>query len=231
MSMGLALVSVLIRTTGIFQVTEVQDSCVGEIALDSIYQVQIQKDLPTTNVRIVERESRVFEDNNNSPESSPQFGHCIVLTYDGPHSSLSDTIPWMPSQGFSNVPDVEFVDLNFDGYLDIHISHGEDVGSADNFFWMYSRHTMQFTYSAEMSSFFANSFSCNEEDSTLEAGSTWCGHQCYYINVYQWRNGVLTLVGTKSNEQTGGGFIYTREKLMNGQMVVVEQDTTREASH
>ena len=206
-----------------------QDPTQNEIVLDSSFTISISPKLPKYAVHIVEVQRTLKSEDEYSINISLLNSQDRSLNQSINSSWTSYRIDMQSSQETS----FEFVDLNFDGFLDLLVSQGESVDGlkVDNVFWLFDPNTRQFQSNPQMSDHFRDRFSCSSLDKELTTGGrTGCVGRCYEFEHYRWNGSVLILFSKESQEQTedGTGFVHEKSQLINGEMKVIEHEIIKD---
>ena len=134
------------------------------------------------------------------------------------------------SFGDSNAPDyienagVEFVDANFDGYLDLQVLTGMGVGPVVSYsYWLWDKDKLKFMSDQELSGMPSPKFDKLNKTITSEITSGAGAH--YEERVYKFLDGKLTLIKEtiRTVDFEKNLFILTVKELVNNEMKVIEQ--------
>jgi hypothetical protein len=186
---------------------------------DSTYQVSINSNIPPFigNFKLIELQS----ENMHSTIYNLQFVDSKNNTL---YSEIIDTV-----EDFAYFPDFEFIDANFDGYLDLLTVIDRDAKAQPTYkFWLFDTQN----YSFEFNQNFTDSLICNIEfmagDSTISSGcQAGCMGQCGSQSTYKVMDNTLTLIKYTISEQVDVDGIEkirtSTYKLINGNMKLVDE--------
>jgi hypothetical protein len=204
----------------------------GDIALDTTYTLKLNQSLPFYRIRLVEGEDTAAEIQDYY-KIKIQHGSSdsIIQTIIGEfpsifHDEYPDPIPDEPQ-------DIEFVDLNFDGFLDIKkadavSANGMTVGYS---VYLFNPWDKLFYHNNQISTILGGSYySLNPTDSTIfSAGETGCMGHCFSRETYKVVHDSLVLIRREQQTREYDGnqdiYIRTEEELVNGVLTIVSKDT------
>jgi hypothetical protein len=201
----------------------------GIITLDTTYILKLNQSLPFYRVRLVEGEDSTYEIVNY---------YKIYIQYDLSDSIIQTMIGESPPDVYSSVfaeypDDIEFIDINFDGFLDIIKVNGVSANGMNKSFavYLFNHWDKLFYYNEKISTILGGSYySLNSDDSTIfSAGGTGCLGHCYSQETYKVTGDTLVLIRREHQTRDDNGnpenFIRTEEELVNGVLTIVSQDT------
>ncbi len=202
------------------------DTCRGQITFDSTYVISVNKSLPRYYIRLIEREDTsgkytgwnyelLIRTKLNGPIEQSICGQS-----DSPFDMMSD----------EEYPGIQFIDLNFDDYLDIKIfnnraANGVNAGYAA---YLFSSHSHSFNYSQAFSEILGGTGI--ELDSSkheiISSGELGCMGGCWSTDTYQVHNDSLILIKSVHQDQDPehpGKFILVTEELRGGKLIVISK--------
>jgi hypothetical protein len=201
----------------------------GLITYDTSFVQQINKSLPEYRIRLIEGE-----------DSTADLDKCfyeIHIQHDV-DDSIGQIIKAKASIDYDlvdskHLSDIEFVDMNFDGYLDIKMlnamsMNGVNVGFA---IYLFNPRNSQFIYNDRFSEILGGySYSLNSSDSTITSeGELGCMGHCFSRDTYKITGDSLLLIRSILQDQDASGnpdkYLLTKKELVNGVLTVVKQDT------
>ena len=111
---------------------------------------------------------------------------------------------------------VKYVDLNFDGFLDLDLPIGYHNLTQEHKFWIYDKNKKQYCFSPELSKL--KTYSINKEKKEIETHSQSTGGKGYSSQRYKFLNGKLKLIESEYLND----YDFEREEIVNGILRTVE---------
>jgi hypothetical protein len=204
-----------------------QNICKGSITYDSTLVVSINKSLPKYYVHLIEREDTSGEYNEWNYTLS------FRISANGP---ITQTICDESGSPFTMMevekyPGIEFIDLNFDGYLDIKMfnnraANGVNAGYAA---YLFDPLTRQFIHSESFSDILGGTGIelDSEKHEITSSGELGCLGGCWSIDTYKVQGDTLILIRREHQDQDmdhPGDFLLIREEMLNGILTVVSKE-------
>jgi hypothetical protein len=206
------------------------NTCKGSVTYDSTIVVSINKSLPDFYIHLVEREdtSGEFSEWNYELSFSTSLNGPVTQTICDESGS---PFTMMEEEQY---PGIEFIDLNFDGYLDIKMfnnraANGVNAGYAA---YLFDSLTRQFIHSETFSDILGGTgieldSAKHEITSTGELG---CLGGCWSIDTYKVQGDALILIGREHQDQDmdhPGDFLLIKEEMLNGSLTVVSKERVK----
>lgn len=206
------------------------DNCSGKITFDSLYVVSVDKSLPKYYIRLVERED------TTGGYTSWYYEFRIQHSINGPvfQDICGESFSSFDEMDDEDYPGIEFVDLNFDGYLDIKMfddraANGVNAGYAA---YLFNPATERFSHSRQFSEILGGYDI--ELDSTKKeitsSGELGCMGGCWSIDTYKVVGDSLVLikrVHQDQDEEHPGKFVLIKEQMVNGVLTVTSRQEVK----
>ena len=125
-------------------------------------------------------------------------------------------------------PEVEFVDFNYDGFLDIIVSFitTPSGGRANNCFWRFDSTKSIFVNDNDLNSkFFDASITLFDISKEIISGGE-PGTNDSYSEIFRWNGTTYEQYAQEISQRYLDYLISTRKELINGEWVIVKHDTT-----
>jgi|GEM_PF-4940798 len=197
------------------------NTCTGKIVSDSSYTVNIHKSLPPFVIRHIEKERT---------EGGGIYGWCYEL-----HIQVTEQDSLLKFTGESmNVwgsKNIQFVDVNFDNYLDIKILNAESFNGVNAGFaiYLYDRVNGAFAYHSRFSDIFGGSYAKFDADKKeiFVSGDLGCMGECWSARTYRVENDSLFIIRSTIRdrviERDSVYYTVTTRELIEGKFTVVNQ--------
>jgi len=213
------------------QFSDTTDRCHGSIRLDTTFTVLVHPPSLNAQVRLIEREDR--------SEGFPFYSYELLITNS---TNLGDArrICGRATSPFDGMrdnesPDIEFLDMNFDGYLDIEMfngraANGMNVGR-DVYLFQPRRGTFTFSQGfADVAT--GMGFTLRPETKEIECtANLGCMGFCWINETFRVQNDSLFLmrrIRQSSSDDHPGVFLLTKEELVDGKLIMISQQEVKE---
>jgi len=204
------------------------DSCRGKIIFDSLYVVSVNKSLPRYYIRLVEREDTA------EAYRSWYYEFQIQQSISGPafQDICGESFSSFDEMDNDDYPGIEFVDLNFDGYLDIKMFNDRAANGVNSGYavYLFDPVAQRFSYSQQFSDIMGG-YSI-ELDSTKQeitsSGELGCMGGCWSIDTYKVVADSLVLIKrVHQDQQHPGEFVLIKEQMINGILTVTSKEKVK----
>jgi hypothetical protein len=193
------------------------DSCTGNIVRDNKIMVAIHPSLPKYSIRLIDRETRCYKliilDGNSRDTIQ------VIEDY---HDGID-----FPEEDSEDEKAVEFVDVNFDGYLDLKVL--DNQGNTTNVsykLWIFNPQRKVFEYDEQISELLGCNPSIDPSSKTFTTGGVLgCVGMCYSWNTYKFIDGKPVLIERESQDYQEdvktkqSYFVRTLEMLVDGKLI------------
>jgi hypothetical protein len=139
-----------------------------------------------------------------------------IYIYNLPNETFLQIIKDTSTLNFSG-GEVDYVDINIDGYLDIDINLGYYNLIASHTFWLFDPKDNKFYYSGEFSRL--NDYYVDVDEKIIESNELSLGGSGGYSQKFKVENDSLILIETSF----GNYYEYEKTKLINGMLKTVEK--------
>ncbi len=225
------LLSLLLLNSGGFpnadQTPDPKNQCVGAVTCDSTFVVTVHRSLPPFHCRLIEREDTTRKYTSWSYEiqvfQEGSANHTQVIC--GKSRSPFDMM------SLEEYPGIEFLDVNFDGYLDIKMFNNRAMNgvNAGYAIYLFRPQNRSFAYSEIYSGVFGGtSFNLDPAKKEIRsAGELGCMGRCWSEDTYKVQGDTLILIKSIHQDQDDdnpGGFVLIKEEMIGGKMTVVSKE-------
>ena len=201
-------------------------TCRGHITFDSTYVISINKSLPKYYISLIEREdtSGKYTGWNYEllfrTEVNGQIEQSICGESDSPFDMMSD----------EEYPGIQFIDLNFDDYLDIKMFNNRSANGVNAGYavYLFSPLNHGFKYSKAFSAILGGTgINLNpSKHEIISSGELGCMGGCWSTDTYKVQDDSLILIKRVHQDRdpnNPGKFILITEEMRNGKLIIISK--------
>ena len=202
------------------------DTCRGQITFDSTYVISVNKSLPKYYIRLIEKEDTSGEYTEWKYELllrtklNGPIEQSICGESDSPFDMMSD----------EEYPGIQFIDLNFDDYLDIKMFNNRSANGVNAGYavYLFSPLNHGFKYSKAFSAILGGTgINLNpSKHEIISSGELGCMGGCWSTDTYKVQDDSLILIKRVHQDRdpnNPGKFILITEEMRNGKLIIISK--------
>jgi hypothetical protein len=199
---------------------DISYSCTGEIKIDTVYEERVHPTYPIYQFHLVAYYSDCYKLYILNLKANQQ----IQIIEDQTQTDFFEDNKYEFKKA------IEFIDINFDGYLDIKVFEAENQFNISYRLWIFDPNLNKFIFDEPLTRLVGGNLNIDVDSKTIKTGGTGgCVGMCYEWDTYQFNSKKLILIEREKQERfdtpDNGSYTFVRtlEKLIDGKLKIVKK--------